>query len=266
MRCSCAYRRSTMARPSARSSGPGCRSLSRSRSRWVSRWRRRSLRASPSAGSSLRPVTTGATSTGCSARDLLADTPARLVTGAWLDKVPPPAWWVHGAQSGGQVVEQPTHLLDCMLDLVGDVEGVFAVGGRDERAGLPDADIGDSTAAVLRFARGAVGSLTATSLLRVTARHGTGERGARLRGASDRDQRDPARPRRGRRPGRTRGPRRRQAARRLNVHRRGAGAAGRGARALRGGAADPSRRLRHRGIRAAKSARRARRGCVRRHP
>src|SRR4051812_6927717 len=53
------------------------------------------------------------------ARTALAEAPVRLAIGAWLDKVPPPAWWRRAERSGGQVVEQATHLLDCMLDLVG---------------------------------------------------------------------------------------------------------------------------------------------------
>lgn len=99
------------------------------------------------------------------ARRLLAETPARLVIAAWLDKVPPPAWWLHTDRSGGQVVEQATHLLDCMVDLVGDVEQVCALGHHAPPAGHLGADVDAATAVLLRFAGGAVGSLTATSAL-----------------------------------------------------------------------------------------------------
>ena len=99
------------------------------------------------------------------ARELLADAPVRLAVGAWLDKVPPVAWWLHRDRSGGQVVEQATHLLDVMLDLVGDVEHVHAVGARQPRDAFPDADVDDVSAATMRFEGGAVGSLAATSLL-----------------------------------------------------------------------------------------------------
>jgi predicted dehydrogenase len=70
------------------------------------------------------------------------------------------------------VVEQATHLLDVMLDLVGDVEHVYALAARTDRAAFPDADVDDVTAAALRFTGGAVGSLTATSLLPAKARAG----------------------------------------------------------------------------------------------
>jgi predicted dehydrogenase len=59
-----------------------------------------------------------------------------------------------------------------MLDLVGPVDRVYALGARTERPDHPDADVDDVTSAALRFARGAVGSLTATSLLPAKARAG----------------------------------------------------------------------------------------------
>ena len=44
------------------------------------------------------------------ARGLLRDRPAQLVTGHWLDQTPPPQWWWRENQSGGQIVEQATHI------------------------------------------------------------------------------------------------------------------------------------------------------------
>ncbi len=105
-------------------------------------------------------------------RELLADTPARLAVGAWMDKVPPVGWWLHRDRSGGQVVEQATHLLDVMLDLVGEVEHVYALAARTPRDAFPEADVDDVTSASLRFASGAVGSLAATCLLPAKAAAG----------------------------------------------------------------------------------------------
>ncbi|MET0235387.1 MAG: Gfo/Idh/MocA family oxidoreductase [Kibdelosporangium sp.] len=98
------------------------------------------------------------------ARRLLTDRPARLVTGAWLDKVPPVGWWVHRDRSGGQVVEQAAHVLDLARFLVGEVAEVhaFADGGQPV---TPDADIDAATVVTLRFVNGAVGTLAATCLL-----------------------------------------------------------------------------------------------------
>jgi myo-inositol 2-dehydrogenase / D-chiro-inositol 1-dehydrogenase len=98
-------------------------------------------------------------------RALLEDRPARLAIASWLDKVPPPAWWLQVERSGGQVVEQVTHVLDVLVDLLGPVERVFAVGRRTARPAYPGADVDDASAAVLDFGSGAVGSVAATSLL-----------------------------------------------------------------------------------------------------
>ncbi len=97
------------------------------------------------------------------AAHVLGERPVRLVHGAWWDKVPPVGWWPRRELSGGQLVEQATHLVDTMRALVGEPTSVSAlaagVPGRDP--GLVDA----ATAATMRFDTGAVGTLAATSLL-----------------------------------------------------------------------------------------------------
>ena len=131
---------------------------------------------------------------------LLADRPPRLVQCFWLDKVPPPPWWLRRDGSGGQVIEQTTHVLDTARGLAGEVTEVHAFGARaavhpptppsvgprtgrvaDGGAGgsglstapplpsagaaLPAADIHDVSVASLRFASGAVGTVASTCLL-----------------------------------------------------------------------------------------------------
>ncbi|WP_310376434.1 Gfo/Idh/MocA family protein [Catenuloplanes atrovinosus] len=97
------------------------------------------------------------------ARDLLAGRDIRLVSGAWLDKVPPVAWWPLLGKSGGPIVEQAAHVLDLARHLVGEVTEVTAAGNGTPPA--EGADIDGATAAVLRFAGGAVGTLSATCVL-----------------------------------------------------------------------------------------------------
>ncbi|MEO3923380.1 Gfo/Idh/MocA family oxidoreductase [Micromonosporaceae bacterium B7E4] len=98
------------------------------------------------------------------ARRLLADRPVRLVTGAWLDKVPPVGWWPRRDQSGGPVVEQAAHVLDLARYLVGEVDEVWAVGNGTPPA-VDGADVDGATAAALRFVTGAVGTLGTTCAL-----------------------------------------------------------------------------------------------------
>ena len=103
---------------------------------------------------------------------LLEGNPARLVTGSWLDKVPPPAWWVRRDRSGGQTIEQSTHVLDLIRHLAGEVSEVYAVEATAEHPRIPEADVADVSSATLRFADGAIGSLSSSCLLRSKHRAG----------------------------------------------------------------------------------------------
>jgi predicted dehydrogenase len=99
------------------------------------------------------------------ARVLLDKNPARLALGYWLDGTPPPSWWHNQSQSGGQMVEQTTHIFDLARVLVGDVERVYAAGARTARPAFPDMDVCDVSAATLHFKSGALGQMASTCLL-----------------------------------------------------------------------------------------------------
>lgn len=99
------------------------------------------------------------------AQELLAGNPARLALGYWLDKTPPPYWWQKEELSGGQMVEQTTHIFDLARLLVGEIEEVYAVGSHQERQSFPELDVCDVSAATLRFSSGAVGNMASTCLL-----------------------------------------------------------------------------------------------------
>ena len=105
--------------------------------------------------------------TAARAKELLADAPPLLASGYWLDKRPPVPWWGWSDRSGGQVVEQLTHVLDTARFLLGEAVEVYAAGMRTapdgEAHGIGDID--DATAATVRFASGAVATLAATSAL-----------------------------------------------------------------------------------------------------
>lgn len=99
------------------------------------------------------------------AQALLSTTPARLALGYWLDFTPPPVWWRHQHESGGQMVEQTTHIFDLARLLVGEVNAVYACGSHTQRPHLADADVLDVSTATLHFASGAVGTMHSTCLL-----------------------------------------------------------------------------------------------------
>ena len=71
-------------------------------------------------------------------------------------------WWIDKSKSGGQIVEQSTHLYDILRWLCGDVERVYCEGGRLFYKDVPGMTIEDTSSVVLRFKSGAMGSVTAT--------------------------------------------------------------------------------------------------------
>jgi predicted dehydrogenase len=96
------------------------------------------------------------------ARDALAGTTVRLVDARWWGTTPPPAWWSRSDRSGGQVVEQATHVLDLLRVLAGEVAEVVGGAAPSTREGR---DVPDATAAVLRLESGAVGTVSTSCVL-----------------------------------------------------------------------------------------------------
>lgn len=100
------------------------------------------------------------------ARDILAGEPAPVGIAAgryWCGtgRAQPGHWRTAMARSGGQLVEQATHTIDMMRFLVGEVDQVFSFYGKQTLAEA-DSDCPDVYAVSLRFATGAVGTLSAT--------------------------------------------------------------------------------------------------------
>lgn len=106
------------------------------------------------------------------ARGHLAQNPAHLIQGFWLDQTPPPEWWWDQDRCGGQVVEQATHVIDAARFLAGDVTEVFGMSARRDRDDFQGLTVPTATAATLRFASGAIANLSATCLLRWNHRVG----------------------------------------------------------------------------------------------
>ena len=96
------------------------------------------------------------------ARAALAGRTVRLVDARWWGTTPPPAWWSRADRSGGQVVEQATHVLDLLRLLAGEVTEVVGAAAPSTGEGR---DVPDATAAVLRLASGAVGTVSTSCVL-----------------------------------------------------------------------------------------------------
>ncbi len=96
------------------------------------------------------------------ARSALRGRSVRLVDARWWGSTPPPAWWRAEHLSGGQIVEQATHVLDLVRVLAGEVGEVVGAAAPSSGEGR---DVPDATAAVLRLDSGAVGSLSTSCVL-----------------------------------------------------------------------------------------------------
>jgi myo-inositol 2-dehydrogenase / D-chiro-inositol 1-dehydrogenase len=99
---------------------------------------------------------------------LLEEHPPVLATAQWLDRTPPPAWWRDRTRSGGQVIEQATHLLDTLRVLLGEAEVHGAAEGPAVQGGR---GVARAVVAALRFRSGVVASLTCTPAFKLEQKH-----------------------------------------------------------------------------------------------
>lgn len=100
------------------------------------------------------------------ARELLKDKTIGLVFGNFWCGTPRAPWWRIQDQSGGQFVEQTTHIVDMARYLCGDIIEVEAFETRRVmHEKLEGYDIADAAVANVRFANGAIGTLSNTSMV-----------------------------------------------------------------------------------------------------
>ncbi len=82
-----------------------------------------------------------------------------LVLGYWLGSVPGVEWWWKKETSGGQAVEQTTHIFDLARYFCGEVEKVIAFGEKGLVTEYKNYDIEDASSANLYFKSGAIGTI-----------------------------------------------------------------------------------------------------------
>lgn len=101
------------------------------------------------------------------ARHLLQSDPAILIYGGYISGSPNPkpgdtnivSWWVQKDKSGGQIVEQCTHLFDFVRYFCGEAVEVFAHATRGFNKGIYQYTIEDASSVNIAFASGAVVNL-----------------------------------------------------------------------------------------------------------
>lgn len=85
--------------------------------------------------------------------------PPVLVTGSWVGDMPAPEWWRDKSRSGGQFVEQCTHVLDLARWIAGDIVEIDAMAAKGF---IPagKSTVEDAVVVNARFASGAIGSFS----------------------------------------------------------------------------------------------------------
>jgi myo-inositol 2-dehydrogenase / D-chiro-inositol 1-dehydrogenase len=89
--------------------------------------------------------------------DESADKPV-LVNGWWVCQMPPVAWWMDASRSGGQFLEQCTHLVDLSRHIVGEIAEVQSFSARGFINGVAGYDADDAMTVNVKFSSGAIGN------------------------------------------------------------------------------------------------------------
>jgi predicted dehydrogenase len=99
------------------------------------------------------------------AKAITASTRFAMALGYWMGGMPGVDWWRRKQGSGGQAVEQTTHIFDLARYLLGEVTEVYALGFSGLRRDIPGYDIEDTTTVNLQFASGTIGNISSADLL-----------------------------------------------------------------------------------------------------
>lgn len=107
------------------------------------------------------------------ARELLRERTIGMALGYWMGSMPGVSWWRKMEGSGGQFVEQTTHIVDLLRYTAGEVSEVYAAyGGRimsKTEEGVTVPDVGTVT---LKLASGAVATISNTCAIPAGSRTG----------------------------------------------------------------------------------------------
>ncbi len=99
-------------------------------------------------------------------KTMLSNQNVGIVLGQFMTSMPTVAWWKDQASSGGQFIEQTTHIVDLLRYICGEVEEVYAAFGnrilsaKDESVSV--ADVGTVT---MRLRNGIVANISNTCIL-----------------------------------------------------------------------------------------------------
>ena len=98
-------------------------------------------------------------------RSALERHPPHLMLAAWHGGTPRVTWWQRQEMSGGQIVEQATHLVDLARYLLGEATVTGATAQHTPRPAFPDLNVATTSTGTLKFESGVTGFVSATCLL-----------------------------------------------------------------------------------------------------
>lgn len=93
-------------------------------------------------------------------KTFLADKKVGTVVAKWIDTMPDAPWWRVKEQSGGQLHEQGTHLINLMIYLFGDVTSVFSKARKDMMTQIENNSVEDVTTSIMEFKNGILANIT----------------------------------------------------------------------------------------------------------
>jgi len=99
------------------------------------------------------------------AKEVLGSKKVAFALGRWIGGMPGTSWWRVMAQSGGQMVEQTTHIFDLARYLLGEVKIVYAVASTGLMTEVPNYDVHDASVVNLVFQSGAVANITSSCVV-----------------------------------------------------------------------------------------------------
>jgi myo-inositol 2-dehydrogenase / D-chiro-inositol 1-dehydrogenase len=88
-----------------------------------------------------------------------------MVQGYWMSSFPEVGWWRRMELSGGQVLEQTTHIFDLARCLCGEIAEVYAAYAVRALGNVDGFNVYDVGTATVKFQSGAIGSFSNTCLL-----------------------------------------------------------------------------------------------------
>ncbi|MEC0092405.1 Gfo/Idh/MocA family protein [Paenibacillus macquariensis] len=99
-------------------------------------------------------------------KQLLGEQHVGMAVGQWMGSMPGVAWWRQQEGSGGQFIEQTTHIVDILRYCLGDVEEVYAMYGsrvmHEQHDYVSVPDVGTVT---LKLSSGVIANISNTCVL-----------------------------------------------------------------------------------------------------